>query len=301
MVTRESLYFINLRQAYFMSPLYASRISSKTVLFTSVPRDVLDEAKIRRLYGNDKVKKVWLVTDTKKLAEMVDEREKAAFKLEAAETKLIKLATKARVKANGATLDENTDSPKPPTQDGVEDGESGSVAARWVKPSDRPTHKLKMIIGKKVDTINWARQEIERLTPEIEALQAQHRVGDGKLVNSVFVEFYTQNEAQAAYQMRMSSSFLCLLLPLRRDSPANPAYSCAQSTPAHGPSLYRCDSREHHLVQFEDQVVGAHYQKRRNDRLCRRSCHILGHPCRVRRRHFQRELLDRTAALAFVH
>lgn len=218
MVTRESLYFINLRQAYFMSPLYASRISSKTVLFTSVPTDVLNEAKIRRIYGNDKVKRVWLVTDTKKLAELVDERENVVFKLEAAETKLIKLATKARVKANGAAVDENTDSPKPATHDRVEDGESGSVAARWIKPSDRPTHRLKMIIGKKVDTINWARQEIERLTPEIEALQAQHRVGDGKLVHSVFVEFYTQSEAQAAYQMRMSYSYICLRLPLKRSS-----------------------------------------------------------------------------------
>ena len=205
MVTRESLYFINLRQAYFMSPLYASRISSKTVLFTSVPEDLVDEAKIRLIYGDDKVKKVWLVTDTKELAQMVEDREKAAFKLEAAETKLIKLATKARVKASETADAENT-----PIQDASEEDESGSVAARWLKPSERPTHRLKPIIGKKVDTINWARQEIGRLTPEIEAIQAKHRVGDAKLVNSVFVEFYTQNDAQAAYQMR-TSSLLALL------------------------------------------------------------------------------------------
>ena len=57
-----------------------------------------------------------------------------------------------------------------------------------------------MLIGKKVDTINWARAEIERLTPEIEELQAKHRAGDVKLVSSVFVEFYHQSDAQTAYQ-----------------------------------------------------------------------------------------------------
>ena len=57
-----------------------------------------------------------------------------------------------------------------------------------------------MLIGKKVDTINWARSEIERLTPEIEELQTKHRSGDAKLVSSVFVEFYQQSDAQLAYQ-----------------------------------------------------------------------------------------------------
>ncbi|KAL1953900.1 hypothetical protein VTO42DRAFT_2052 [Malbranchea cinnamomea] len=199
MVTRESLYFINLRQAYFMSPLYAARISSKTVLFTAVPEEYLDEAKIRRMYGDEKIKKVWLITDTKELANLVEEREKVAFQLEAAEIKLIKLATKARVKAGGAAVDD-ADAAKAPTPENIEE-ESGSVAAKWLKPSKRPTHRLKPVIGKKVDTINWARKEIERLTPEIEALQAKHRSGDAKRVSSVFVEFHTQNDAQAAYQM----------------------------------------------------------------------------------------------------
>ncbi|PGH19537.1 hypothetical protein AJ80_03872 [Polytolypa hystricis UAMH7299] len=200
MVTRENLYFINLRQVYFFSSLYASRISSKTVLFTSVPEEYLDEDKIRRIYGNDRVKNVWLPTDTAELEKLVEERTKAAAKLEGAEVKLIKLANAARVKA---TKESETDPEAQPTiaTDEDPDGESGSVAARWIKPSDRPTHKLKMLIGKKVDTINWARSEIERLNAEIETHQAKHRAGDAKLVTSVFVEFYTQNEAQAAYQM----------------------------------------------------------------------------------------------------
>src|ERR1700759_2886703 len=37
MVTREMIYYINLRQAYLLSQLYASRISAGTVLFPAVP------------------------------------------------------------------------------------------------------------------------------------------------------------------------------------------------------------------------------------------------------------------------
>lgn len=197
-ITRESIFYINLRQAYSLSRSYATRLSSRTVLFTTVPQDYLSTDKIREMFGVNKVKNVWLTTDTKELAKKVDEREAAGIKLEAAETKLIRLANGARLKA----LKKGGNAEEEPTiaETAEDDGESGSVAARWVQPKNRPTHRLKPIIGKKVDTINWARSEIERLTPEIEELQAKHRAGEAKLVSSVFVEFHTQTDAQLAYQ-----------------------------------------------------------------------------------------------------
>ncbi|KAJ5165856.1 hypothetical protein N7492_006152 [Penicillium capsulatum] len=198
-ITREHIFYINLRQAYQFSPAYASRISSRTVMFTAVTRDYLSKEKLRAMWGRDKVKNVWLSTDTKELEEKVKERDAAAMKLEAAETKLIVQANKARNKQlakQGSIEDGNTSS------EGVGefDDESGSVAARYVQAKDRPTHRLKPLIGKKVDTINWARSEIERLTPEIEELQAKHQAGEVKLVSSVFVEFFQQADAQSAYQ-----------------------------------------------------------------------------------------------------
>lgn len=212
MITRECLYFVNLRQAYFMSPLYAARISSKTVLFTSVPEEYLDEDKIRHLYGEEKVKNVWLVTDAANLADLVKERDEAAFKLEGAEVSLIKAATKARVKVGGAAdAAQDQDPSKAPAQGNSSNDGSGTVAGQWIKQSDRPTHRTKPIVGKKVDTINWCRQEIERLDPEIENLQGKHRSGDAKLLNSVFVEFNDQKLAQSVFQMRMSL-FLCACL-----------------------------------------------------------------------------------------
>lgn len=193
MIARESIFYINLRQAYLLSPLYANRMSSRTVLFTSVPEDFLNEAKLRKTFGKQ-VKNLWIASDCEKLRELVEERDKVAFKLEAAETKLIKLAGKARLKSikKGIVVDERVR--------GDEEGESGSVASEWVEPKARPTHRLKFLIGKKVDTINWCRSELERLIPEVDALQATYRAHEGKLVCSVFIEFYTQTEAQAAYQ-----------------------------------------------------------------------------------------------------
>ena len=197
MITREHIYYINLRQAYLLSPLYSDRISSRTVLFASVPDAFLDPRKIRAMYGN-KVKNLWIASDCKKVTDLVEERDKVAYKLEAAEVKLIKLANTNRLKAakkGGASNEEEVALGQHDVN-----GESGSAAARYVPAKKRPTHRLKPLIGKKVDTINWCRSELERLIPEVEAEQAIHRSGEAKFVNSVFVEFYTQADAQAAYQ-----------------------------------------------------------------------------------------------------
>lgn len=195
MVTREMIFYINLRQAYLLSPLYAQRMSSRTVLFQGVPNEYANEQKMRVMFG-DKLKNVWIASDTKELDEWVSQRTKAAMKLEGAETKLIKLANKTRLKA------EKKGEQLPAAEEDVETGgQSGSVAARYISPKDRPTHKLKPLIGKKVDTINWSREEIARLNPMIESAQNTYRAGEAKPLNGVFVEFYNQTEAQAAYQM----------------------------------------------------------------------------------------------------
>jgi hypothetical protein len=199
LVTRESIYYINLRQAYLLSPLYASRISSRTVLFQAVPNEYANETRIRRMFGEE-LKNVWIASDAKKLEDMVDERTKICLKLEGAETKLIKLANDARLKS----LKGKTTEARPETNvDGEDDfaADSGSAAARWVSPKDRPTHRLKPLIGKKVDTINWCREEIARLNPLIDVDQTNYRAGEATPRNAVFVEFWNQTQAQAAFQM----------------------------------------------------------------------------------------------------
>lgn len=98
MVSRECIYFIHLRQAYLHSPYYAKRLSSRTVLFTCIPREYRDEAKLRKIFG-DCVRKVWLPKWSKELENFVEERRQTALRLEKAEIELIKTANAARTKA----------------------------------------------------------------------------------------------------------------------------------------------------------------------------------------------------------
>lgn len=100
MISRECIYYINLRQAYLLSPLHAQRLSSRTVLFTCVPQALLDERKIRKLFG-DSVRNVWIPRNTKALASVIKEREQTAMRLEKAEIALIKKANAARNKTLG--------------------------------------------------------------------------------------------------------------------------------------------------------------------------------------------------------
>lgn len=94
-VAREYIYYVNLRQAYLSSPYYSQRLSSRTVLFTSIPHRYLDEARLRKLYG-DGVRHVWIPRTSKGLVNLVKEREQTAMRLEKAEIALILKANLAR-------------------------------------------------------------------------------------------------------------------------------------------------------------------------------------------------------------
>ncbi|KAI0840894.1 DUF221-domain-containing protein [Hypoxylon sp. FL0890] len=195
MIMRESIFYVNLRQAFLLSPFYANRISSRTVLFISVPDEYLDEARLRKVFG-DSVKNVWIAGETEKLDGLVKERDEVAMRLEKAEVKLLKLANANRIKAmKKGGSDARAEEPA--------DAEPGSLAARWVPDKKRPTHRLGPLglIGKKVDTINWCRTELQRIIPSVEAAQAAYRAGTYKKVPSVFIEFYHQADAESAYQV----------------------------------------------------------------------------------------------------
>ncbi|KAJ5524045.1 hypothetical protein N7494_010695 [Penicillium frequentans] len=187
-VVRESLYYANLRQVYLNSPAYASRMSSRTVLFMNVPPDYRNEKKLRSVFGNA-IQQIWITSNCKDLADLVDKRDKYAYKLEAAETKLIRRANKARMQAikKGEFSSET-----------CLDCESSNPA--WSQKVKRPTHKLKILFGKKVDSIHYYREELARVTEEVLSLQLKHQEGDAKQLSAVFIEFNTQNDAQVALQ-----------------------------------------------------------------------------------------------------
>jgi len=199
LVTRESIFYINLRQAFLLSPVYANRISSRTVLFTSVPVEYRDEAKLRKVFG-ESVKRIWITRDTKSVDELVEERDKVALRLESAEVKLIRTANEERLKA----IKKGGEQPAAEEPVAAADGdvESGSVAARWIPEKKRPTHKLGKfgLYGQKVDSINWSRSRLETLIPATDAAQAAYKNGETDTIGGVFIEFKHQSDAQSAYQ-----------------------------------------------------------------------------------------------------
>ncbi|KAF3020543.1 hypothetical protein E8E14_006076 [Neopestalotiopsis sp. 37M] len=196
MILREMIFYINLRQAFLLSPFYANRISSRTVLFTSVPDAYLDPAVLRKVFG-DAVKNIWITGDSKEVDDLVEERNKVAMKLEKAEVKLIKTANKERLKAiKKGGSHENAET-------AAADAESGSLAARWIPAKKRPSHRLGFLglVGKKVDTINWCRTELERLIPETDRAQKTFKSGTYKKIPGVFIEFHRQSQAEDANQV----------------------------------------------------------------------------------------------------
>ncbi|KAF2432357.1 DUF221-domain-containing protein [Tothia fuscella] len=188
LITRETIFFINLRQAYLTSPLNASRISSRTVLFTDVPKDYQNEGALRRVY--EKVNRVWIASDCKKLQDHVDDRDKVAFKLEKAEIKLIQNANKKRLKAK---------QPAPSTHN-TGNEEAGHTVSEWIDQKKRPSHRTKFLIGKKVDTIHHSREVLPGLIEKTNLEQNLHKMGEKDLIGAVFVEFQTQRAAQIAFQ-----------------------------------------------------------------------------------------------------
>ncbi|CAJ2509331.1 Uu.00g143570.m01.CDS01 [Anthostomella pinea] len=193
-VARERMYLIGLRQAYFLSAARSKRLPSRTVLFMGIPKDQRSESSIRQALGPD-VQNVWIPTDCKDLEEIVKDRTKAHGKLEGAQVKLSKLSNKNRLKA------ENEAEKK-----GNAEENQRQDPLHWVDKKKRPTHKLKFLIGKKVDTIEWGQQELPKLNEEIRREQSKHTQGNAEVVGAAFVEFSSQGAAQRAYQQALHGS-----------------------------------------------------------------------------------------------
>lgn len=183
------MFFIGLRQAYFLNSVRAKRLTSRTVLFMNIPKAQQSEQALRAALGNH-VRNVWMATDCKKLDETVGDRNKAALKLEGAEVKLIKQANKLRIKSQKKNPGSQPEQRDP---------------NHWINKKITPTHRLKPIIGKKVETIPWAQKEIPRLDTEISKEQRAHTSGSAKVLSSAFVEFTNQAAAQRAYQLAVRS------------------------------------------------------------------------------------------------
>lgn len=185
---RELVYYVGVRSAVLTSPAYSTLVSSRTILIATVPKEYLTVEALTAVF--DGVKYVWINRNVKELSDKVDEREKLVAKMEGAETKLLNMAVKNRLKAEKKRA-------KGMKVSLIE----GDDITLYVPDGKRPTHKLKPIIGKKVDTIEYGREHIEELNKEISELRGD--LTQFHELNSVFVCFHTQEQAETAVQVLM--------------------------------------------------------------------------------------------------
>lgn len=192
-IYRELTLYNSLRHSILASPRYAKKLSSRTVLFQSVPDQYLSETEFAKLFEH--TKNIWIARSAKQLSKLVKERDALALKLEAAETSYLKMAVKAISKEKKK-------------KGGADPSKIANDITQYVPEKKRPSHRLKPVIGKKVDTINYAKEKLPELNAKIQELQNKHM--EEKPMNSVFVEFNTQYDAQKAVQMVSHHSPLSL-------------------------------------------------------------------------------------------
>lgn len=170
--------FINARQRWLISPEYSQSARASTVLIRGVPQRYLSERALSKLYESlpGGVAKVWLNRDLKDMPSLYERRLKACAKLESAETSLLNTATKlrnkklkadAKAEKKGKKVAHTDDQPL--TAPSITDTERNVALAEQLVPKEkRPTHRLPLgplpfslpLVGKKVDSIEWARAEI---------------------------------------------------------------------------------------------------------------------------------------------
>lgn len=182
LIYRELVYYTTFRHALQSTPLYDSLLSSRTLLLTEIPQDLMTEDNLRQSFPT--ATNIWYARNYKKLQEKVKERSKLANKYESAVNKVINKAVKIRAKA----IKKNKPTPEP-----IDD------INKYLKDGKkRPTHRLKFLIGKKVDTLDYGKTTIGELNSEINKLQLENQSFDQ--LPAVFMEFPTQIELQKAYQ-----------------------------------------------------------------------------------------------------
>lgn len=77
----------------------------------------------------------------------------------------------------------------------------GSVAAQWIAAEDRPHHRPIGNFLRRVDTIRWTRKRLQELNLQIFKMRRVVRRGETGSIPAAFIEFDTQESAQAAHQI----------------------------------------------------------------------------------------------------
>ncbi|KNF06712.1 hypothetical protein PSTG_00028 [Puccinia striiformis f. sp. tritici PST-78] len=216
LIQKEMSEYIEIRQRYLTRQNHLDLPQSRTVLVTGVPKSFLSSEVLTsltaRLPGG--IKRVWISRALDDLPEIYNKRLECVSMLESAQTTLIK---KAIQQHKSTTLkNEKSSSLLPATikRTRSKDQQNSVVVEQdpvdqFVKRKSRPHHRLGFLglFGKKVDTIDYCKDEIVKLTNQLE--QARLKIDEHHPHNSAFIEF---NEILAA---QIFSQIVLYQKPLR--------------------------------------------------------------------------------------
>lgn len=206
--------FVQLRHSFMTSPARASLAQSKTVLVTGIPEEYRHVRALDKLGdlmpagdgSQDSAEKIWLSRDIDKMVGLYDRQVKAAAKLEAAETTLMKNAAKGQVKAQKrlAKLNKRSKSKVSDEQRNELAVKAGlksydpekeiSVVDQLVDKSMRPTMRKDgnwlPFSGTKTDTIEWCKNELLEVTAALKEERAH--LDSRPAGSSAFIQFRNQ-------------------------------------------------------------------------------------------------------------
>ena len=175
-------HYVHVRQEYLVSPSHSSTAQARTVLVTGIPQEFLTESALIRLFDHlpGGVCKVWINRDLGDMPDLYKKRLKACQKLESAATSLLNIAIKRNRKrlrnhvnlGDSSQIVSNTE-----LTSFVSDLETRDIIMEeLVSKHKRPSHRLPLfswmpfsipLLGKKVDTIQWACERIHKLNAEL--------------------------------------------------------------------------------------------------------------------------------------
>ena len=174
-------HYIQVRHEYLVSQAHSSTTKACSVLVTGIPPEYLSELSLTRLFNHlpGGVRQVWINRDLKDMPELYERRLKACDLLESAETSLLNIAVKRAVrhgkKQKKATNAGNKEKEKSSARD--PEAPRRDLLEKLVPRQKRPSHRLPVFswmpfsipfVGKKVDTIEWAREQVHELTTQLE-------------------------------------------------------------------------------------------------------------------------------------
>ena len=175
-------HYVHVRQKYIISPSHSSTAQARTVLVTGIPQEYLTESALTSLFSHlpGGVRKVWINRDLGDMPDLYNQRLKTCQMLESAATSLLNRAIKRNRKrftnpvkfGDGRDVVSNAE-----LTNFVSNPETrGTLLEELVSKHERPSHRLPLLswipvsiplLGKQVDTIEWACEQIHELNDKL--------------------------------------------------------------------------------------------------------------------------------------